>query len=90
MIKTPAITPVKKCTMVVRLIDNPIADQGFLSNFKNRAVVKKAAMVPIIPCASLSRLFGIKFLANDKTTKMPVKTAQNRTDFKIYPVLILF
>jgi hypothetical protein len=62
----------------------------FPSNFKNRIVVKKAASVPMIPWASLSKLFGMKFFANEKTTKSPVKTTQNRIDLKIYFVLMLF
>jgi hypothetical protein len=52
-------------------------------------VVKKAAKVPIIPCAHLSNLPGMKFFANEKMIKSPIKTTQKRIALKRYFVLIL-
>ena len=58
IIKIPAKAPLPKFIRVFPLISNPISEKRFLSILKKRAVIKNAAMIPIIPWVILSRLSG--------------------------------
>jgi hypothetical protein len=52
-------------------------------------VIRRAAVVPIIPYPSVSNLTGRKDLINEKNTKSPVNNRQNSMDFKMLFIFTL-
>jgi len=84
IIPAPTTIPVKNFFKVAFSNFKPMSAKVFLSIFKNKKVIRSAALIPIIPYPSLSNLAGMKGLTNEKNTKSPVNNRQNRIDFKMY------